>query len=325
MIKNGARLVVALLCALLLAACREPARAEAHSFQGLVELDTVTLAFEVAGRIDELAVREGDHVQAGQRVAKLDDALAVPERAARAAELEAQRAQLALLEAGARREDVRAAAADLESLKQQEQVLARQRARQVQLTSSGAVPSSALDTFDSQVSALEGRRSVAEERLRVLRGGARAEELAAARASVRALESGLEALDARIARYALSYEGGADVLDVHVEVDEVVGAGTPVMTLADLSHPYVDVFVPQGALAGVVVGKRATVRVDSLAKSLPGRIERVGYKTEFTPRYLFSEKERANLVVRVRVRVDDPEHVLHAGVPAFVGFAPGGE
>jgi HlyD family secretion protein len=64
------------------------------------------------------------------------------------------------------------------------------------------------------------------------------------------------------------------------------------------------------------------VRVDTLSEPVSGRVERLGYKTEFTPRYLFSEKERANLVIRVRVRIDDPDHVMRAGVPAFVGVSP---
>ena len=60
------------------------------------------------------------------------------------------------------------------------------------------------------------------------------------------------------------------------------------------------------------------VRIDSLREPVSGSVERIGYKTEITPRYLFSEKERSNLVVRVRVRVNDPGHTLRAGVPAFV-------
>jgi hypothetical protein len=51
-------------------------------------------------------------------------------------------------------------------------------------------------------------------------------------------------------------------------------------------------------------------------------VENVARATEFTPRFLFSERERANLVVRVRVRVDDPAQRLHAGVPAFVELGP---
>jgi HlyD family secretion protein len=91
-----------------------------------------------------------------------------------------------------------------------------------------------------------------------------------------------------------------------------------VLTIGDPAHPYVDVFVPQQELAGVRVGARATIRVDATAQPFAGKVEHVSRRTEFTPRYIFSRKERATLVVRVRVRVDDPQHALHAGVPAFV-------
>jgi HlyD family secretion protein len=90
--------------------------------------------------------------------------------------------------------------------------------------------------------------------------------------------------------------------------------------VADTAHPYADVFVPQGGLDGLRMGTPATVAVDATAEPFRGRIEDVSRRTEFTPRYLFSERERPNLVVRVRVRVDDPGEKLHAGVPAFVTF-----
>jgi HlyD family secretion protein len=307
--------------ALVLLACGELAPAPVPGYQGVAELDTVTLAFEVTGKLEALKVDEGERLSGKRVLARLDQALVVPERSMRAAELEAQRAQLALLEAGSRREDVRAAVAELDSLREQEQVLARQRERQARLTASGAVPTAELDVFDAQASALAGRRSVAEERLRTLRGGARMEELMVARANVHALEAALAAIDARLSRHMLVHDGVADVLDVHVEAGEVVALGAPVLTLADLTHPFVDVFVPQAQLEGIAIGAEASVRVDARAAPFAGAVERVGYKTEFTPRYLFSEKERANLVVRVRVRIDDPERAIHAGVPAFVSFS----
>jgi HlyD family secretion protein len=62
------------------------------------------------------------------------------------------------------------------------------------------------------------------------------------------------------------------------------------------------------------------VRVDSLDESLDGRVEHISPRTEFTPRFLFSEQERPNLVIRARIRVDDPEERLRAGVPAFVSM-----
>jgi HlyD family secretion protein len=311
------------LLGLALVACARSQGAAPEPFQGTVEFDTTTLSFEVAGKLSWLGVDEGDHVEGRKVVARLDDSVMVPERAARAAELDAQRAQLALLEAGARREDVRAAAAELESVRQQEQVLSRQRERQEQLQASGASPRSLLDGLDAQESQLSGQRGVLEEKLRALRGGARAEELMAARARVRALEAQLQLVDARLQRHELAYQRLADVLDVHVDVGEVVAPGTPIVTVADLAHPYLDVFVPQRELSGIQVGQRAQVRVDGLATPVQGLVERIATRTEFTPRYLYSERERANLVVRVRVRVADRERVLHAGVPGFVTIERG--
>src|SRR5687768_5882547 len=77
------------------------ARAEnPPGYQGVVELEERVLGFEVAGRVRARAVDRGDPIAAGQLLAELDDSLAVPARDARAAELRAAQAQLALLEAG---------------------------------------------------------------------------------------------------------------------------------------------------------------------------------------------------------------------------------
>ena len=71
------------------------------------------------------------------------------------------------------------------------------------------------------------------------------------------------------------------------------------------------------------MGQAAAIKIDALSHELGGHVEHIARRTEFTPRYLFSEKERATLVVRVRVRVDDPKQQLRAGVPAFVHLTGG--
>ena len=60
-----------------------------------------------------------------------------------------------------------------------------------------------------------------------------------------------------------------------------------------------------------------------MGHELSGKVEHIARRTEFTPRYLFSEKERSTLVVRVRVRVDDSKEELRAGVPAFIRLSGG--
>jgi len=81
--------------------------------------------------------------------------------------------------------------------------------------------------------------------------------------------------------------------------------------------------VPQAKISQVFVGETAKVKIDALSLELSGQVEHIARRTEFTPRYLFSEKERDTLVVRVRVRVADPKQQLRAGVPAFVRLAGG--
>jgi HlyD family secretion protein len=318
MIQNWIALQHTLVAAMCLGGCQTQPPISQGAFQGVVELDIVTLSFEVAGRVEAVKVVEGQALHGDTTLAVLDETMARAERETRAADLEAAKAQLDLLEAGARTEDVRAIEVELKSVVDQETVLARQRQRQEQLTKSGAAASATLDDLDARASSLAGRRDVLEQRLRGMRAGARKQEIEAARAKVKALEAALLAADVRLGRFALHYQGSAEVLENHVKTGEFVGAGAPAFTIADLDHPYVDIFVPQAEVSAIRVGMPMVAQVDAQPRPVQGAVERVGRKTEFTPRFLFSEKERANLVIRVRVRLDDKKHELRAGVPAFV-------
>lgn len=296
-----------------------------QAFQGVIEHEDRSIGFEVGGRVLEVAVERGERVKAGQRIATLDDALEAPLRALRLAELHAAEAQLALLKAGSRAEDIRAAEAQVASIRAQEDIARKNLERNRILLERGSLPQSEVDDLQATVdSTLEQKRAL-EEQLKALKRGARGEEISAALARVEAATAALAAQDARLARYTLTALLDGDVVDVHVKAGEMVAPSALALTVADLDHPYVDVFVPQGQSRAVRVGMKASVRVDSLATALPGKVEHVFPKTEFTPRYLFSEGERENLVLRARVRIDDPEHALHAGLPAFVtltGAAP---
>lgn len=294
----------------------------AGDLQGVVEIEEVVISFEVAGSVEQLRVRRGDDVARGEVVAQMDSALARTAREASAAEVQALRAELALLRAGTRLEEVRATAARLKAARAIEKTTVAQLERQQQLVDEGALPAASLDPLEQQVSQTRGERQALEQQLRAQHNGARPEQIAALEARLAAAEAGLAAADERLARYVLHAPLAATVLDVHVEPGELAGMGTPVATLGDVTHPYVDVFIPQGQLSAVKVGMGASVTVDALDEHLAGRVDHVFRRTEFTPRYLFSERERSTLVVRVRVVVDDPEGRLPAGVPAFVRLHP---
>ncbi len=290
-------------------------------YQGIVEYDERVVSFEVPGRIAKVEVHRGDVVKAGNPLAQLDDTLERRIRDARDAEADGARADVALLEAGSRREDIGSAAANLRSALAAESLAKKTYERSLSLFNDHAIPEAELDRGKAELDRAKGARQALEDQLSALRHGARPEQIAAAKARLAAAEAGVALEDERLARYTLAAHEGGAVLDVHVEPGELAGVGTPAATLADVNHPYADVFVPQGEMDGVKIGDAATVHVDATSAPFHGTVEYVAHRTAFTPRFLFSEQERPNLVIRVRVRIEDPTQRLHAGVPAFATIA----
>jgi HlyD family secretion protein len=322
MVKNSPLLAVALTGALAAACAARGESPAAQEFQGVVEFEEVRLAFEFPGRLREVAVRRGDSVTAGERLASLDDALEQAATRARRSETEAARARAAVTRAGSRPEELRALSARVRaadaSIRQLDESFQRERA----LLERGAATRAAVDELSAQLDRARAERDALLQNLALLDKGPREEEVAVQASQAEASAALLAAQESRARGFELHAPLAGEVLDRHHEPGEVVGAGAPVVTLADTSRPFAEVFVPQAELGRVALGAAAQVRVDARSEALPARVEAIGRRAEFTPRYLFSERERPNLVVRVRVRIADPGHLLQAGVPARVSFEP---
>jgi HlyD family secretion protein len=323
MINNRARamigVVVVLVAGAALPACaRLEAPPEEESYQGVAELKERVLAFEVGGRIVSLRVHEGDRVKAGELLGTIDGA--VEEQARQARELEAQAAevQATLVKKGVRGEEIAATRARLRGARSAEDLLRKQIERERELYLRGVTPEARLEEMEGELTRAVAEREVLENVLSEQQRGARPEERDMASVRAAAARASVTLDDLRLVRRELRAPVDGVVLDVHSEVGEVVSAGAPVVTMADPDRIHADVFVPEGRLPGIEVGDRARLRADGVSPELAGHVEHIARRTEFTPRYLFSDRERPNLVVRVKVRVDDPRGLLHAGVPVFV-------
>jgi HlyD family secretion protein len=319
MIKN----VAAVGVVVALGACRKPDVTDGR-YQGMIEYDQRDLAFEQPGRITELAVQRGQVLAAGAPIAKQDDSLDKQARTVDARAIAVAQADLDLVKAGSRAEDVRAAEAQLMAAKAAETNAKTELAREQGLVAKGALPGANLDSLTAQLAAATGARQAQEQRVIALRKGARAEEIDRASARVAQAQEALALDDTRIGKRALAAPADGVVQDLYLQAGEMAGAGVPVVSVIDTKRPYADVFVPVPDAPRVKIGDRAHLTVEGLDGDANGVVELIYPEAEFTPKFVYSPRERPNLMVRVRVRLDDREGRLHAGLPAYVTFDDGG-
>lgn len=305
----------------LLSGCVAEQRAHG-GYQGVVELEERRLGFELGGRLLQVTVREGDHVEPGQLLARLDDSLEQLRLAVHVREQDLAQHQYESVVAPARPDELSVLRARAQAARAAEQQSRDNLERERGLYEGGATPRALVEDLERQLEYRTAQRQEIEYQLALLRQGARDEERASAQARADVSAASLSAAQQQLVRYNLRALRAGEVSEVYAREGEVLAAGAPVVAVTDPRRPYADVFVPQAQLAPFIPGRAVRVRVDALERPLDGRVEFVATRSEFTPRYLFSEQERPHLVVRVRVRIEAPQRQLHAGVPAFVELAP---
>lgn len=317
------------------AGCAEPAPVNQIRVSGHVEATEVRLAPDAGGRVLELPISEGDRIVAGTLIVRLDarDTELAITRAK--AEHAAADAQLRLLLAGSRVEDIRqadaqgaAARADVSAAKADlasaEQDLERFEALLKANAGSRKQRDDAAtrrEVAGDRVSAAESRVRSADQVTQRLRAGPRREEIDAARARVASTAAQEASLQKTLADATLTAPAVGIVTDKLVEVGEVIAPRTPVAVIVDLDHAWADVFVPEPAVPRLRLGQAATLFTDAGGAGIAGTITWISSKAEFTPRNVQTADERAKLVYRVRVTVDNTAGVLKQGMPVDAEIA----
>jgi HlyD family secretion protein len=96
----------------------------------------------------------------------------------------------------------------------------------------------------------------------------------------------------------------------------------PAITLGDVSHPWVRVYVNELVLPTIRIGDSIDAVLDGLpGRTFPGRVVAINPRAEYTPRVALTEKERADLMFGVKVAFTDSSGALKAGLPVTVKFA----
>jgi len=322
--RSWVRLASGLAVVLAAASCRGSGRDDPLVAHGSVEARQVRVASRIGGRVLQVLVDEDDRVEPGQPLVEIDVAELEAQRAQARAAVDEAAARERLLVRGAQREDVVAARKALESARIRVDAARRDLRRAEQLHAGEAAPDQSVEDARAAVDLARSEAAARLAQLQKVVGGARAEELAAAAAARARAEGALAAVEDRLRDRVLEAPLAGTVLHRLVEPGEVARSAAPLLVIGDLAHPYLDVYVPEPRVAEAAVGAPVEVRADALpTRLLRGTVTHVASEAEFTPKNVQTAEQRARLVFRVRIDVEDPEGLLHPGMPARAVFSGG--
>lgn len=269
------------------------------------------------------------------------------EIALRRAEVAQAQAVLRQLESGSRPQEKRSSQAAVEDLRVQLKMASADWERAQKLYKNDDISTAQYEQWRTRQESLTAALRQAEQRQAIVEEGPRVEEIEAARANVARAQAALrlaeasrisirqreqEALTRRaeIERARLNVQvietqlsdtrvvAPADgvVMVKSTELGDVVAAGTSLLTIGDLDHPWLRGYVSETQLGRVKLGQRVKITTDSYpGKIYEGRVSFIAPEAEFTPKQIQTKEERVKLVYRIKVDVNNTARELKANMP----------
>jgi HlyD family secretion protein len=301
--------------------CSAGRQAGAIHASGHIEATEVRVAAKVGGRLLSLPLWEGDKVKAGDVIARLDTVDAEHDLARARAELHGADAELRLLLAGTRREDIQRAEAELARAEADLAGATLDLNRLEGLANRGTATLKARDDARTRKEMLERIAAGDRAELEKLKAGPRPQEIDQARAQRAAAAATVAIIEQRITDATVLAPSDGVITSRASEPGEVLPPGALLYVLTDIAHPWLNVYVDEPALAFIRLGEPVTVRVDGRRESFTGKVTYVSQVAEFTPKNVQTPEERAKLVFRVKVGLENPQGVFKPGMPADAYFS----
>ncbi len=266
----------------------------------------------------------------------------------RKADILSNEARLEELKNGSRPQEKQEAKAAVDSAQAENERAKRDWDRAQSLYKNDDISTAQYDQYRSRWEGSEAALKQAKERQSLVIAGPRAEQIAAAQAQVQraraslkmaesnALEikrrqqdlafrrSEIERAKANLAlietqlsdTIAISPVDGV-VLVKAADVGEILAAGTTVVTVGDIDHPWLRAYINETDLGRVKLGTKAKITTDSYpGKTYEGKVSFIASEAEFTPKQIQTKEERVKLVYRIKIDLDNRQHELKSNMPA---------
>jgi len=328
--------LIAIVAALALWWGLRPSGSPAGIFtgNGRIEATEINIATKIPGRIVDIAAKEGDFVQAGSVLARMDtQVLRAQQAEAEAKVREAENAYQTAKSIVVQRESEYAAAQAVVAQRRAEFDAAEKRLHRSQrLVGEGATPQQEVDDNNARVLGMRAAINTALAQVEAAKAG-----IDAAKSQVVQAQSMIEAVKATVVRLQADIDDSELKAPIDgriqyrvAEPGEVLNAGGRVLNMVDLSDVYMTFFLPTEAAGKVALGSDIRLVFDALpGYVIPAKASFVASVAQFTPKTVETESERLKLMFRVRARIDVEllkQHIqqVKTGVPgmAYVKLDP---
>ena len=267
--------------------------------------------------------------------------------AAKDADLNRATANLEELLNGSRQQDIQQAEANVRDAKAQVDLAQADWERAQRLYKNDDISRQQFDQYKTKLDSAQAVLREAQEKDSLVKEGPRQEDIAQARAQVAAAKAALATAQANrleLKRREEALSAGADeirrseaqmkisetqlsdtevyspisgvVLVKSAEPGEVLAAGTTVVTIGDLEHPWLRAYINETDLGRVKLGQKVKLTTDSYpGKAYWGKITFISSEAEFTPKQIQTQEERVKLVYRIKIEVDNSSRELKNNMP----------
>ena len=249
--------------------------------QGEMEVEEYRVSGKVPGRILELRVKEGDFVKAGDTLAIIEapevEAKMVQARSA----ADAAQAMEQMAQNGARKEQIQAAAQLLEQAKAGLEIAEKSYKRMKYLYEEEVVSAQKFDEAEAMYKSAQAQVKAAQSSYDMAVNGARAEERRAASATAGQARGAVQEVNSYIRETVQVAQMAGEVTDVYPKVGELVGTGTPIMTIAVMEDQWATFNIREDLLKNVKVGQEITVRIPAIDKEAKMKVTSMKDKGSF--------------------------------------------
>ncbi|MBE0550805.1 MAG: efflux RND transporter periplasmic adaptor subunit [Ignavibacterium sp.] len=284
---------------------------------GTIESTNIIISSRTAGNIQKMNFSEGAKVSIGDTILIIDHEMLDIQLRQSIASKDVTEAQLKLMLAGARKEDINQAEQNLNQAKVNYEAAERDKARMKSLYDSRSITKKQYEDAVARYDLMAAQYSAANENLAKVKQIFRKEEIDQAKANLNKSIAGVDLLEKNIRdSYVLSPINGF-LVKTFIENSETVTPMSSLFKVSDLDVVELVIYVSEVELGLVKLGQKAEVTIDTFEdKVYDGIVTYISPEAEFTPKNIQTKDERTKLVFAVKIEIPNKNYDLKPGMPA---------